>query len=418
MPGGGVRLGQSAFTAPMTRRVLATDAQERSVLATLRCLSQAGYEVTAVACTRAAPGFWSRASSARRLGPDPRDDLAGFVESLQQILRERRHDVVLPGTDAALLAISRHREGLARYARLGLPGKQIVEGALDRERLGEAASSAGLARPDERVCANLEEALEAAARFGYPLLAKPIQTVVERQGGADRRASVLARNERALASVVRSFGGCIVQRRLRGSVISFAGVATETGLLGFVVSRYARTWPPDAGNVCFSETVAAPPGLADRVEALVARLQWVGLFELELIEAADGRFAAIDFNPRAYGSMSLAVAAGVPLPALWCGWLFGERGRPRCTPRLGVRYRWGEADLSNAVWRLRGGAELTALGSLRPHKGVVHPYFQRADPVPAAARAVQLIHKGWRAVRGGRRAISFESEAPQRSSTR
>jgi len=399
---------------------LVTDAQERSVVAAVRCLADAGFEVTALASSWTAPGLWSRAPALRRLGPDPRRDIDGFIRRVEQLLQERRHDAVLAGTDAALFAISRHRKRLIPHAQLGLPEHEIVVATLDRVRLGSAARAVELAPPDELRCAGPSDALEAAASFGYPVLVKPVHTVIQHRGAVDRRGSVLADDQAELYAAARSVGECIVQRRIAGDLISFGGVSIDAGLLGFVVSRYSRTWPPRAGNASFAETIGAPDGLADRVEALLAQLGWIGLFEVELIACEDGRFAAIDFNPRAYGSMSLAAAAGVPLAAWWCAWLLGHRpGRPAPAP-AGIRYRWGEADISNALWQLRRGAGLSSLEAIRPQTGVTHPYLQLADPAPAVARAIELTLKTWNAQTHRRlrapTGLTSETAVSQRSS--
>ena len=363
----------------MPGRILVTDAQERSVVAAIRCLADAGFEVTALASSWTAPGLWSRAPALRRLGPDPRRDIDGFIRRVEQLLQERRHDSVLAGTDAALFAISRHRDRLIPRTQLGLPDDEIVVATLDRAQLGSAARAAGLAAPDERRCAGPSDALEAAASFGYPVLVKPVHTVIQHGGAVDRRGSVLADDQAELYAAARSLEECIVQRHIAGDLISFGGVSIDTGLLGFVVSRYSRTWPPRAGNAAFAETIEAPHGLAGRVEALLAQLGWIGLFEVELIACQDGRFAAIDFNPRAYGTMSVATAAGVPLAALWCGWLLGHRPTRPAPAVPGIRYRWGEADISNALWQLRRGARVSSLKAVRPQNGG-HP------PLPAALR--------------------------------
>ena len=390
------------------------------MVAAIRCLADAGFEVTALASSRTAPGLWSRATALRRLGPDPRRDIDGFIRRVEQLLRERRHDAVLAGTDAALFAISRHRERLIPHARLGLPDDEIVVATLDRARLGGAARAVGLAAPDELRCTGPSSALKAAASFGYPVLVKPVQTVVQHHGSLNRRGSVLADDRAELYAAARSFEECIVQRRIAGDVISFGGVSIDAGLLGFVVSRYSRTWPPRAGNASFAETIGAPDGLADRIEALLAQLGWIGLFEVELIACEGGRFAAIDFNPRAYGTMSIAAAAGVPLAALWCEWLLGQRPARPAPAAAGIRYRWGEADISNALWRLRRGAGLSAIEAIRPQTGVTHPYLRISDPAPAGARAIELTLKAWNAQthRRGRApgSVSSETAEPRQSS--
>jgi len=137
--------------------------------------------------------------------------------------------------------------------------------------------------------------------------------------------------------------------------------------------------------------VTVPGPVAQRVEALVSAIGWRGLFELELIEHADGSLGVIDFNPRAYGSLSLARAAGVPLPSIWCGWLLGERSAVRHPPRVGARYRWEDADLRYAAWELRHAGIRRAAGVIAPRAGVTHAYFRRSDPAPLAARSLQLV---------------------------
>jgi predicted ATP-grasp superfamily ATP-dependent carboligase len=373
--------------------VLATDAQERAVLAAIRCLRLGGFCITAAATSRAAPGLWSRAPVRRRLAPDPRADVGGFIDKLEVFLRERPHDLLLAGTDASLLAISRHRDRLAPHVRLGLPDHAVVERALDKTALAQGASAVGLTSPDERVVDGIDDARAAAAAFGYPVLLKPLHTVVERAGVVHRVASRVAFDEAHLREELASIGDAgIVQRRLEGSVISFGGVATDEGLLGYVVSRYERTWPPEGGNVAYSETIASPAGLVERVQALVARVGWTGLFELELIEQGEGRWSAIDLNPRAYGSLGLARAAGVPLAAMWCRWLLGERGKHVPPARVGVRYRWEDADLRHLAWGL--GATSTrqaAFEVARPRRDTTHAYFELRDPAPLLARALQVV---------------------------
>lgn len=363
------------------------------MLAAIRCLSVAGFDVTAVGSARAAPGLWSKTPTARRLAPDPRRCVEGFIAKLETIVREAHHDVVLLGTDASLLAVSRHRDRLTPYVHLGLPSQEVVERALNKECLAEEAARVGLTPPETHVCAGPTDGLVAARSLGYPVAVKPVHTVIERNGSAHRRGSVMVRDAAALEAATRTLGRFIVQRQAHGEVISFGGVAVKGGLRASAVSRYARMWPAAGGNVSFSETISCPPGLEERVEALVRRIGWEGVFELELIEAENGTLAAIDFNPRPYGSLSLAASAGVPLSAIWCGWLLGEEPKP-ATARVGARYRWEDADLRHFLSRLRNDwPRRSAFTGLKFRSDVTHAYFQARDPAPLIARGVQLVQR-------------------------
>lgn len=377
--------------------ILATDAQERAVVAVIRCLTELGFPVGAVGTGRLAPGLWSRTVRHRYVAADPTEDTLGFVERLAEILASGTYRVLLPGTDASLLAVSEHRARLDGLVELPLPDHETVMHCLDRARLSEAAAKVGLDSPEQRICATPQEAVASAAAFGYPVIVKPLSTVVSRGTGMWRRASRAAADQETVHRRAEELGDCIVQRKVEGPVISFGGVASRTGLVAGAVSRYERTWPAAGGNVSFSQTVTVPPGLADSVGELLLALGWFGLFELELVEQPGGRFAAIDFNPRAYGSLSLAAAAGQPLSAIWCRMVLEDRldaaaPASMASARPGVSYRWGEADFSNAITRWRAG-ERGALAALGPRRGVVHPYFRRDDPLPVVARAAGLIGK-------------------------
>jgi FAD-dependent urate hydroxylase len=116
---------------------------------------------------------------------------------------------------------------------------------------------------------------------------------------------------------------------------------------------------------------------------------WEGLFELELIERGIRDWAAIDCNPRAYGSLALAIAAGANLPAVWCSHLLGRQPAP-VSAQPGRFYRWEDADLRHALWQLRHGRVGAAAHVARMRRHVVHPYLQARDPGPFLARAVFL----------------------------
>ena len=107
----------------------------------------------------------------------------------------------------------------------------------------------------------------------------------------------------------------------------------------------------------------------------------------------------IDFNPRLYGSMALAIAAGTDLPVLWVDSMLG---RP-CSveiARPGHRYRLEEAELQNAMVRVGRGDLLGALSILRPRRNVTHAFFRWDDPAPfVVATWVRLRHVVSRGVR-------------------
>jgi predicted ATP-grasp superfamily ATP-dependent carboligase len=380
--------------------VLLTDAQERSAPAACQSLGRAGYRVGGASSERPAPGQWSRFCDERFDVPDPRGDSREFARAIAEVAEKGRFTTVMPGSDAALVAISAHRDLFPTEVDLGLPTQEVLDACVSKVSLIGRAGDAGLAVPETAACADRDEAIAAAARLGYPVLLKPSRSALAEDGSIRQLTSFLAADEGALTEALSGFGlPCLLQRHFSGTLISIGGVSVAGEIAGLAVSRYIRTWPPRAGSVSCSETISASADLLDRVGKFVAATRWQGIFELELIEGEGGEFAAIDFNPRLYGSLALAVSAGAPLPAIWCDWLL--RGRiERAVARPGVRYRWGDADFQHVGARLREGHPASAAQVLLPHRRTIGPYLRARDPAPALARCIQILQMVRRRLRG------------------
>jgi predicted ATP-grasp superfamily ATP-dependent carboligase len=320
-----------------------------------------------------------------------------FVAALAAALRQIRVDALLPSTDAALLAISRSRERLPHSLLTWLPPDETLARVFQKGALLEEAARAGFAVPETVECGNQEAARTAAATVGFPLVVKPNMSVLPSAGGARRESARIARDDAQLAAALAAMGSHVLVQRFyaRAPVLSFAGVASAGRLVAVVTARWWRRWPPLDGAAAFAETVAPPSGVAERAEALVAALGWEGIFELEVLELDGGTFAPVDFNPRPFGWMALALRAGANLPAVWAECVQKLAPRP-VLARPGVRYRWEEGDAGHLLWQLRQGRARAAAAVLLPHRRVAHAYFELRDPRPLAAEIARLPRRALR----------------------
>ncbi|HKP16842.1 MAG TPA: hypothetical protein VJT84_00085, partial [Gaiellaceae bacterium] len=307
-------------------RVLVTDAEERSALAACRGLAAAGYDVSTTSSRPLAVGHWSRASSRRFSLPDPRAGATVYAHRLAELLDREPHDVLLPGSEASLLAISAHRGLVEPATALGLPTHELVLRAMDKLLLQREAAAAGLAAPESAVCADAAEAQEAAVRIGFPVVVKPSRSFTDDDGALRKGMAHICAADDAVEQAVGALGAPVAVQRYHpeAEIVSCAGVRLPDRLVGLTLARYARTWPPEAGSASMARTVEAPAELEAAVEELLRRIGWVGIFELELLDLGEGRLAAIDLNPRVFGWLALAIAAGANLPALWCDHVLGR----------------------------------------------------------------------------------------------
>jgi predicted ATP-grasp superfamily ATP-dependent carboligase len=346
---------------------LVTDAHIPSAVSGIRALGREGLAVAALAPRRSAVGLWSRYCAARTVGPDSVTDPGGFSAAVQRVVERHGRLVVYPGQDEALNALV--AADLPADAVLPYPGTQPLEALRDKGRLAGLAADVGLATPSTLAVGAPQTLL--AGELPDGAVVKPSQP-----GGAFAEVQLTdSRDElRALLATVPPSEDVVLQERLTGRLMAISVVVDRDGGLARRFQQVAlRTWPPDAGISSLAVSVEPDEALVEACRALLDAAGYWGLAQLQFIDAPGGR-RLIDVNTRFYGSLALALAAGVNLPAAWHSVTLAQPAGGPEPYRVGVSYRWVEADLMAAMRGVRG--RLTGRGS-RPRTG---PMWARDDP--------------------------------------
>jgi hypothetical protein len=116
-------------------------------------------------------------------------------------------------------------------------------------------------------------------------------------------------------------------------------------------------------------------------------------------------------NGRFYGSLTLAVEAGIDFPLLWARLALGHAPPPPNVSTGTVRYQWLEGDLRRAFVERRGGLAADVFDCLRYAPGAVHATWSRADPGPTRALLALLARRGFHKARRYFRARSNSASA-------
>jgi predicted ATP-grasp superfamily ATP-dependent carboligase len=355
-------------------RALILDSRDaRASLAAARGLARGGWTV-GVAAPSPTLASASRHVRHRHRVPLPEDGEDAFVDALGAAIAAQGYEVVFASSDADMLALAAARERIA--ARVPYPGLDALRRAMDKLELGQAARLAGLASPAAATSATGARELAAA---GPVIVKERLHGPVHVNPFVSDDANQVARR----VEEVEALGAePLVQPVVRGVLMAFTSIVESGGhTLARVQQVAERTWPHGLGCSVRAHTVAVDEELGGRVAALLRELGWHGLSELQFLVPDGGEPQLIDFNGRFYGSMSLAIGAGVNLPDLWARSVTARPVPEASDARPGVRYQWLEGDLRAAREDSRGTLR-DLVDGLRYAAGAKHSVSSLSDPAP------------------------------------
>jgi predicted ATP-grasp superfamily ATP-dependent carboligase len=309
--------------------------------------------------------------------PDP--EAASFAGEVALTAAGIGAAVVLPGTEAALRGLSGRLDAFDPGVMVGCPPAETVDAALDKPTLERLARQAELALP-WTLEGSAGEIAESADRLRFPVVLKQARSYTP---GVPRiRASVHDDPEsiRRFLAERASGSSWFVQDLVRGDLVAVAGVAWEGRLVSSLHQLAERVYPAFAGGGSYQRTIVPSESLTAAVGRLVAATGWSGIYHAQFIRADQDYL--IDFNPRVYGSLALAISAGHNLMEYWVALLMGSE--PKVSPyRVGVRYRALILDVPGIATKLRHGPRAEAARALVPHRRTTHAVLTVTDPQPA-----------------------------------
>jgi predicted ATP-grasp superfamily ATP-dependent carboligase len=374
------------------RALIVEDGFQRGALAACRALAAAGWIVGTASPARGLAAY-SRCVKAWHDVPAPGDPGDAFAAAVEDAIASGGYDVVFAAGDGELLGLTARRADLS--ATVAHPAHETVRRALDKIELAEAGARAGLRSP-ETLAADRR-----LARATGPFVVKPRLTMARSPSGAYARLRAVVAQTGAEATAhagrLRDAGGePIVQRLVPGRLDALIALTDADGRVVARAQQEAElVWPPGNGSIR-ARSVAVDESLAAKATALLAGLECTGLAQVQFVVPDDGEPLLIDLNPRFYGSLALALAAGPNLAAIWAGLATGGPMPPGGDARPGVRYHWLEADLRRLANEQHSRLPGSFAETLAYARGASHGVWRRDDPGPALAHALQL---GGRALR-------------------
>ena len=396
------------------RHVLITDAGRGSAVAFIRSLGRRGWKVTAADHDPASAGFHSRYTTDRLLYPRPSEHPDAVVEAILARVERDGIDLVVPITDELGLPLAEARARFAGLTTLAIPAPEALAATHDKSATFALAERLGIAVPATRVVDVSADAAALGAELGFPVVVKPVDS---REVLADRtiRSNVVsyAADAAGLQARLASLPAgttVMLQRWVPGDGIGVELLMDHGRPLVAFEHRRLREFPPTGGASSLRESVALDEDLRDQAVRMLSELGWTGLAMVEFRRGKDGVDYLMEINGRVWGSLPLAVRAGVDFPGRLADLLLDGvpgNGTTDTEYRRGVRARnlrldiaWIGSVLSGRrrqrgmPWPSRRQAVGAMVGLLDPRIG--DDLMSWRDPAPGLAQLGTILRDGLR----------------------
>jgi predicted ATP-grasp superfamily ATP-dependent carboligase len=207
--------------------------------------------------------------------------------------------------------------------------------------------------------------------MNLPVVIKPARSVASEDGHGIKcsvaHAATFAQLQEKLAALPDAAFPVLVQQRIVGPGVGVFALMWDARVRALFAHRRIREKPPAGGVSVYSESLAADPRLVDRAVELLRAFDWQGVAMVEFkYDQATGMPYLMEVNGRFWGSLQLAIDAGVDFPRLL---LECASGAPASAPppyRAAVRSRWWWGEVDHLIARVRQSRAQLDLPSTAP----------------------------------------------------
>ena len=382
------------MTAPPSGRVLVLGDSDLAALAIVRSLGRLGLEVHLASFEGSPVTRHSRYVAQRHALGHPLADEAGFVDALRRLLAARSFDLVVPTSDKSLVPLMSYRDEIARLSRFVAPGNRGFRVTNRKDETIDVAIRCGLPVPKTVRVNDRDEAEAITLPFSYPVVLKPIVSHIA--GRAERLRVRVAQSPDELSQRLPDMAAAspvLVQEFCPGTGLGVSVLATSGDVTAAFQHERVHE-PPEGGAGSYRRSVPLSADLLEGVRRFCREVEWDGPAMFEFKQHAGGRPVLMEVNGRFWGSLALAIHAGVDFPRLTYESMVLERTTRVFDYRVPLYVRHTVRDLSWLYSNARaagGRRELIRVPASQLAREALHFPLGRerfdleslSDPIPA-----------------------------------
>lgn len=269
--------------------------------------------------------------------PDYENSSVEFVSVFSDLVRKHGFDMLMPATDGALSAISRHYDTMSRLLHVGSPPARVIDSILNKEATLAIASQCGIRVPKEFMV-SATTGIGDLSGLTFPVVAKP-----RKKSSGETFKVRYFHSEEELAKALKSgaLDEAILQEYCPGEGVGVEMLIHQGECIASFQHRRLKEVPHTGGAAAMAIAEVVDPGLKELAVKLLRGLEWEGVAMVEFRhDRNSGSATLMEVNGRYWGTVALAIQAGVDFPAYEWKLAHGEMPHVPSEYRVGLCWRW------------------------------------------------------------------------------
>lgn len=340
--------------------VFITDGNSRIALAAARALGKMGIDVIIGESEANSIAAMSKYTHQEIVYPSPILHATEFKKCIIDLVRNSKAQILLPMSDITIQSIYPIKEVLEEYVKIPVPEQESYEYATDKKKLLQLAHKLQIPVPRTYFVNSEEELVLLSRDLNYPVVVKPRYSKVFWKGMWYSLLVSYAYSTDELLHLYKNLHQkspfTIIQEKIDGFGCGLSVLIKRGEVIAAFAHRRIREIPPSGGVSVLRKSIPLDQGMFQISKKLLNALNWSGVAMVEFkIDQKDRIPKLMEVNSRFWGSLQLAIDAGVNFPYLLYLSAIGQHQTPCLSYKTEIKSRWLLGDLDNllALWLIK-----------------------------------------------------------------
>jgi predicted ATP-grasp superfamily ATP-dependent carboligase len=371
-------------------RVLISDEHYKHTLGIVRHLGKKGLHIDVVANSK--NSLVCRSRFCREVIPSPGASVEALTDTLLRAVRRTRYDIVLPVSYPITLALATRQKEFAAFTCVEIAAKEAIELAANKVKITALAINCDVPVPRTITSAEFEKR---SSELTFPVVIKPQKETpgrppVRYARSAEQLSFMLQANRPDPPTDQRDH--LLIQEFIPGFGCGFFATYQKGICKRVFMHRRVREYPASGGVSSCAESFYDAK-LEAYGRRMLDTLEWHGVAMVEFRrDSRDGEYKLIEINPKFWGSLDLALAAGADFPGDLCRMALGQTLAFTDEYNRRLRFQWplsGHGDMFH-LWTRPQSIFSVVRDFLDPR---VESNLWLSDPAPNAKEFLNLSGK-------------------------